>query len=97
VIPVWWSFNTGIGEARARARIIRRPNRGMSLEESAVEQRFLRADTVLIEADAACASALEELAAARDVGAAKAAPPRWLRRRRTQVERSEKQGRPPAA
>jgi hypothetical protein len=38
----------------------------MSLEESAVEQRFLLTDAALIEADAARASALEELAAARD-------------------------------
>lgn len=77
VIPVWWSFVSGIGEARARTRIIRRPNRGMCLEESAIEQRFLRADKAFIEAGATRDSALEELVAARHRGAAKAASHRW--------------------
>jgi hypothetical protein len=49
----------------------------MSLEESAIEQRFLRADTAFIEAGATRDSALEELAAARHRGAAKAASHRW--------------------
>jgi hypothetical protein len=49
----------------------------MSLEESAIEQRFLRADTAFIEAGATRDSALEELAAARRRGAAKAASHRW--------------------
>ena len=89
VIPVWWSFIASVGEARKRARIIKRPNRGMSLEESAAEQQFLRADAVLIEADAGRAGAFEELAAARNAGVVR-------QRRRTQVERSGNWGGPPA-
>ncbi|HTB50823.1 MAG TPA: hypothetical protein VK701_07585 [Solirubrobacteraceae bacterium] len=69
VLPVWWSFLAGVREVHRAAGIIRRPRRGVSLEEHEAEQRFWRADARLVEADALLNEAVADLAAARRVGA----------------------------
>jgi hypothetical protein len=68
VIPLWWSTVTTTHEAHQRRRIICRPNRGMSLDEAAAEQKFHLVYAAVVQADIARAEALAELAQARAVG-----------------------------
>ncbi len=73
VSPVWFSFVTSLHDANERARMIRRPRRRMSLDESVAERKFLFADTRATEAAAERIGALQELTRARTVGEKEAA------------------------
>jgi hypothetical protein len=67
VIPVWWSFATGTRKAHERARIIRHPQREMSLAEAAAERRYRDANTALLDAAVDRNTAIRELATARAI------------------------------
>jgi hypothetical protein len=82
VLPVWSSFMTTTHRGHERGRIVRRPNRKMSLDEAAVERRYLYADASLQQAVADRTEALHALAAARVVGTGGSAPRRRLLARR---------------
>ncbi len=65
VLPLWWSMVTTTHEAHQRARIIRRPNRSMTLEEAALERRFLIANAAMLRACDERDKALTNLAESR--------------------------------
>ena len=90
VVPVWCSFITSMREAQRRARIIRRPNRPMRLDEAAAERRFLVADAEATTAAKARIAALCELAVARADGDARTDATNSRQRSRPFVERTRR-------
>ena len=96
VIPVWYSMLLGIEKVRAEANVIRRPKRGMALDEAAAERRFLYTNAAFRQAGAERSEALGALAAARGNGEVGTKSPSWQRRRRSLLKtarRSRPEGR----
>ncbi len=88
VVPIWLHFSLSTRDARRLARIVRRPDRAMSLDELAAERELLQFDAKFQSAEADRKAAL--LALARERLSAEADAPRssWRRQARTLAERT---------